>query len=391
MKLYEYGTYSNILSFLGNLSDIINTINMKNFFNLIGSEIILTENKYFFNFDFINNIIFDFLINFENLNYVLFLGINLRLEIPVLNSKLLKYNNIKFFNIGLLNSYTFTKIKNIGNNLLNFIDILKGKSSFNLNIFYKSFINSIYAYYNKINGICFFFGQSFYNINNNFYLFNITKEFIKNNFINSFCTNLFNSIGIINYYLLGNNKKFFFFKKTQFIFFDMIDDNSFLNKFKFLNNSFIVYRGSFFENGAKFSNLIFPSLTFFESNNYHYNCYGILCNAKKIIHNEFEIVNDFYIYLINFYKLYFFNNFCVIKNFFKVLKFFKFLNIEFIIYDFKNIFFKTDIFLKRNIFIENNILSSIIINFYKTDIYSRNSKNLHLASLDYLKHIIIYN
>jgi hypothetical protein len=364
---------------------------MKNFFNLIGNEICLNEDKYFFNFDFINDIIFDFLINFENLNYVLFLGLNLRLEIPVLNSKLLKHNNIKFFSIGLLNSYSNIKIKNSGNNLFSFIEILKGKNKFNLNILFKSFLNSVYTNYTKYSNICFFFGQSFYMLNNNFYLFKICQEFIKLNFVNSFCINLFNNIGVINYYLLGNKKKQISFKNTQFIFLDSIDDYVFLNKFKNLKNNFFVYRGFFFENGARISNLIFPSLTFFEFNNIYYNYQGILRSTKKIIHNEFEIVNDFYIYLINFYKLYFFNNFCLIKNIFNILKFFKFLTIEFTLYNFNNTFYKKSIFLKKNIVIENNIFSSIIFNFYKTDVYSRNSKNLHLASLDFLKHISVYN
>ena len=46
---------------------------------------------------------------------------------------------------------------------------------------------------------------------------------------------------------------------------------------------------------------------------------------------------------------------------------------------------------KNNKFlIENKILNSFIINYYKSDVYSKNSKNIFLASLEYLKTIITY-
>ena len=46
--------------------------------------------------------------------------------------------------------------------------------------------------------------------------------------------------------------------------------------------------------------------------------------------------------------------------------------------------------LKLNFVIENKIFNSLIINYYKTDVYSKNSKNIALASLEYLKTIITY-
>lgn len=46
--------------------------------------------------------------------------------------------------------------------------------------------------------------------------------------------------------------------------------------------------------------------------------------------------------------------------------------------------------LKFNFIIENKIFNSLIVNYYKTDVYSKNSKNIALASLEYLKTIITY-
>jgi hypothetical protein len=364
---------------------------MKQFFNFIGSEISLVNNKYNFNFDFVNNIIFDFLLNFENLKIILLLGLNLRLELPVLNSKLLKYKNIKLFNIGILNSYNYSNIKCIGNNLDAFLQILKGKNSFNKLIFFNSFLTSVFSFYFKLNNICFFFGLSFYSIKYNFFLFNYTKNFFSK-FLNSYCLNIFNNVGIINFYLIGYYKIKNIIKNSQFIFLDFIDDFYFFNKLKKFSNNFLVYRGSFFDNGAKNSNMVIPSLTFFESTNYYYNYQGLIRNSRKIIHNELEIATDFYIYLTSFFKLYFLNNFSIITKFLNLLKFFKFLKIEFKFIKYSNIFYNNLLFSNKNKnYFSNIIFSSVIFNFYKTDVYSRTSKNLHLASLEYLKLLNIYN
>lgn len=93
-------------------------------------------------------------------------------------------------------------------------------------------------------------------------------------------------------------------------------------------------------------------------------------------------------------KLKFFkSNLFSIINFKVVLKYFKFLYINFnninFVFD-RNLLFKSNQLNNYKFFIENKIFNSIIINYYKTDVYSRNSKNISLASLEYLKTIITY-
>jgi hypothetical protein len=366
---------------------------MKNFFNLLGVEVQLNDIKFFVSFDFIDDILLNFLINIENSKIILFIGLNLRVEIPILSSRLMKYNNIKFYNIGHINTYSLLKIKNISNNIFDFLTIFRGKNVLNIHLFFKSYLASVYINFIKLTNICFFFGQSFYNIENNFFLFNYSKYFFNKFFINSFNLNLFSNVGVINLLLVGGYYSFKNdeLKRSSFVFFEALDEILSLNKItKFIDN-FIVYRGSFFENGAKISDLIFPSLTFFEEKNFYYNYNGVLKNTKKIIHNEYNIIQNFYVYLMNFYKFYFLNNYCYINSLFKIIKFFNFLDISFKFVAISNTFNFKILSLNSKKFYENILLSTNIFNFYKSDVYSRNSKNLHLASLDYLKLINIYN
>ena len=390
-KLYEYAIFSNVSSFYNNLIDVDNLICMKDFFDLIGGDIYIDDLKFFFNFDFVNNVVFDFLLSIENLKIILFVGLNLRTEIPVLNSKLLKYTNIKFFNIGFINSYSLLKIKNLGNNFVDLLKIFSGQNQFNYTLFFNTYLNSSFASHIKYNSVCFFFGRNFYNIVNSFFIFEFCKSFANKFFFNSFVLNLFNSVGIINSLLIGCNVRLLT-HLSGFLFLESVDDTMFLNR---INNdhfeTFVIYRGPFFESGAKMSNLIFPSTTFFEDKNSYFNYFGLLKNAKKVVHNEYGIVQNFYGYLANFYKFYFLNNFCYIKNIFSILKFFDFLQIDFKFVNINNQFVKNILLINTVNYYESSLFSSNIFNFYKSDVYSKNSKNLHLASVDYLKLMNIYS
>jgi hypothetical protein len=74
-----------------------------------------------------------------------------------------------------------------------------------------------------------------------------------------------------------------------------------------------------------------------------------------------------------------------------LFKYFKFLHLD---YSYKNFSLNVNIVKLNNLsikfVIENKIFNSLIINYYKTDVYSRNSRNISLASLEYLKTIITY-
>ena len=157
-NMHKY-LYNSIISIFGSFNDFDLVEHMSKFFNLLGTEVYLIGH---YNVsDFRNNYITDRLLNiFDNVKNLLFIGTNMRLELPLLNSKLRKYINnnkrIKIFYVGLSNSYNNIPIISCGNSILDLINIFKGKNvSFSKNIFIKSisyslFVNDIRCIYFRI-------------------------------------------------------------------------------------------------------------------------------------------------------------------------------------------------------------------------------------------------
>jgi NADH dehydrogenase/NADH:ubiquinone oxidoreductase subunit G len=156
-------------------------------------------------------------------------------------------------------------------------------------------------------------------------------------------------------------------------------------------DNFIVYRGSFFDEGAKYSNLIFPCSTFFEENLNFKNFSGKNLFTKQVISTNFYNNKEFFFFLNNLKFKFFKLNLFSIINFKVLFKYFKFMHLDFSCKNFSlNINILKSTFKCYKFVIENKIFNSLIINYYKTDVYSRNSKNISLASLEYLKTIITY-
>ena len=384
--------YSNKYVILGNLSDYESILNIKNFFNLLGNNVFFESNVDNFNSDFLNDVYTS--LNLEETKLLLMISLNLRLEMPILNSKLLrKKDKILFYSIGNIGYFYSNYFKYLGNSILDIINFIYGKTilnkelfnifSFDLNIFNNNKF--------KPNGLQVLIGQSFYFIKNSFMLFNKMKIYIQNNYNYSWCNNLFSNVGILNYLNLNHLKKFIFTNKYPGLYFLNNVDNYYYLKNISKENNFIVYRGSFFDEGAKYSNLVFPSTTFFEENLNFKSFNGLNVYTRKVISTNFYNNKEFFFFFNNLkFKFLKFNLFSII-NFKLLFKYFKFLSVNF---DCINYFFDKNvksIELKNYKFlVENKIFNSLIINYYKTDVYSRNSKNISLASLEYLKTIITY-
>jgi hypothetical protein len=113
--------------------DLDSIFALKSFFSGFGcGNITFIENKLNsinldFRFTYLLNI---FLINLEEINNLLIIGSNPRLEAPLLNSRLrknyLKNSNFKVYSIGLALNYLTYPIKNIGNSIINLLKFLKG-------------------------------------------------------------------------------------------------------------------------------------------------------------------------------------------------------------------------------------------------------------------------
>lgn len=210
--------------------------------------------------------------------------------------------------------------------------------------------------------------------------------YIQNNYKFSVCNNLFSNVGILNYLNINHLRKFTLNNNnnSNLYFLNNVDNYSYfltnINK----ENSFIIYKGSFFDEIAKCSDLIFPSTTFFEESLNYKSFDGRNVFTRKVISTSIYSNKEFF-YFFNILKFKFFKfNFFSIINFKLLFKYFKFMYINFNSLNFN--FSKNNIIFNSikgyKFLVENKIFNSLIINYYKSDIYSRNSKNISLASLD---------
>jgi hypothetical protein len=304
-NLFKYSN-KNINVIVGGFSDYESLFNIKQFFNLLGNNLFFESNIKFFNSDFLSDIYT--IINLDDIKILLMVSLNLRLEMPILNSKLLrKKDKILFYNIGNVGYFYSNYFKFLGNSIFDVINFIYGKTilnkeifniSFNLNIFNNVLIKPI--------GLQVLIGQSFYFIKNSFILFNKIKVYLENTCNKSSCNNLFSNVGILNYLNINYLKKFVINNNvSNFYFLNNVDNFNFL---KILNNkkgNFVVYRGSFFDEGAKCSDLIFPCSTFFEESLNYKNFSGLNLITKKVISTNFYNNKEFFFFL-NTLKLKFF-------------------------------------------------------------------------------------
>lgn len=257
--------------------------------NIYYNNLMFLNNNADFRFNYLLN---QTLINLENLDNVLFVGTNPRLEVPLLNSRLRKnyINNFDFkaFSIGLgVNHLTFPVI-HLGISIKKIILFLEGKV-FNKSLYFNDFISLSFFNKNKnIKNLNIFFGVSFLNTINssNLYLcfFNITKNL---NVINRFS-------GRINLNELGLSisfNKFNFF--NSFNYFCNNDLDSFNFNCLTKNKSFNIYQGLFFHKSLlDFFNLILPVLTYFETVTCYLNLEGRFRNSSKIISSKTECFDE---------------------------------------------------------------------------------------------------
>ncbi len=281
----------------------------------------------------------------ENLDVCLLIGINLRLENPLLNVRLRKSflkNNTIIGSVGpSINS--IYNLKKIGNSILDILSILKGKNKFN--IYLSSGINPLIILGNYINNLNFKIDYLLSILNNkNLKIVNIYP------YINSL--SLF-ELGI-NYYNYSYNLN------NNFYYLMQADEILLNNKNYYLN--FIVYQGYQLDRNANYADLIFPSTNFVEENNRMLNIIGKVENLNKIS-NVLSFKNsdnrNSYIIILNLL------NYLLEKRNTKLNYLF---NLKIEINNLNN-YNNYNIRLKLFNIIINNLLS----NFYKTDSITRSS------------------
>jgi len=379
----------------GSFNDLNLIDNMSKFFNLLGTDVFMLNTQYL-NCDFRHNYFFDQIINiFDNTNNLFFVGTNIRLELPLLNSKLRKYINnynkrIKVFYIGLSNSYNNVPVISCGNSIFDFVNVLKGKNNLNKIILFKSIFCSLFTgnkqQFNRLrifirNSICFS---------------NVLKIFLEkilSKFLILKINIIFNDISYLSIYEKNNYRidRIYTYFRRKFIFLENVDEHFLDNFYLNSNEDFVVYHGQFFGVNKINANLIIPSSSIYEYNGIFLNIEGRIRKLTKVISQNFISSSDFLVILKLCYSSYITTNLSFIKKFNRMINFFEFLNIDWNVdynYYSKGLLNKLNKFnnkTRANILYDKRlILCSNIINYYKSDMYSLNSKNMHLASLDYL-------
>ena len=384
-----------IKSFLGDFIDL-ESINIFKYFTVkSGSNLLInnTENynieiiNNFFNFDKEINYINNSKISLYNYDFYIFYNYNLRIENPVLNSKLrqkviwFNFNNLFFFGTNYNLTYKYYHVSNTYDDFIKFI-------------FGKHWLCNILF---KFNNICFIYGNNiFYNFfiktSWSFYLkklqnlksklFKLNKKNFDIFYLSSSLTTISSFdlmfLSKFNLYEVSNLSNFnYFIGLNQVNFKTILSNKEFNNSFK---NNFNIYQNSFFDNNFKFCNIMLPVYNCFElENQYFINSMGLVKQNMKVEINLEEFVKS---------------NIESLNFIFKIINFNlnKELNINLIDNLLYYSFFKNRVILKFNLLNKLNFNNYFIVkyknfhfvsfnkNFYKSNIYCFYSKQLNMMS-----------
>lgn len=397
----------------GPFIDLESSWSLKEFFNSFGcANINYFENSsFYFICDFrIFYLLNKTLIELENLNSIIFIGTNLRMELPLVNLKIRKnYIENEYFNsfsFGLSLNYLTFPVKNLGNSIYSLIKFLEGKFYLNFIVFLYNFYNVNFYNVNYIKNINFFIGMSVLNrIDSNSILFGFLNLFNKFKLYDYSNLNLISKfLGRISSFEIGIlqglnsnmlNQKIYKKAINHYCGIDL-DVSKIYNLSK---ENINIYQGSFYLNFFMiYIWLILPTTLYHEDYLGYINLEGryrlsqkavstttnikndglifnLLLKLKfKIINNNFSIINNFYTYL-NYFKN--------IINFFdfRLNKFFinYFISLENI-----NVNFKINILMLFNFKLINNILVKTLYNSYFADPITKNSKILNKININVL-------
>lgn len=252
---------------------LINLDNKKSSFDFI---------KYFFTFNDSKKNPFDF----YNINFILLVALNLRIDNPILNAKLRRYmllnDKLNVFSLGSTWNYNYS-VKSIGSKITKFVKILKGKDKLSVFLINKSsliligstLIYKFYDLFNLINTLDFFFEKS--------------KKKFYFTFIENVTTNL--NAAILGYRLLNldnlftkrsllfqNDMEFFFFINAENRFTSSLNSYFLKNK----RNILTIYQGHHYDNLVDKCTLVLPSASFIEKNALYFSLSGLLIENKRV-------------------------------------------------------------------------------------------------------------
>lgn len=360
---------------ISNLSDSETIITLKDFLTLKGSSNFYIQDYNYINFDFRQNFLLNIsLLEIEKLDFAILIGLNPRLELPLLNlrfRKSVKYNKSLIVSLGFSYPLTYNSL-NIGSNILNLIQILEG-TSFLCKVFLKS-KNRILVFGNvlslrlDVNNLMELFKTTFLKIKLNKYL----------NFVNNFQSSIncleLGFLNPINHYIKKN-------KKRKLFFLCGLDNSIFIKKNK--ENNIYIYIGSTGNDISDICDIILPACNIVEKQGHFINIEGRVQKTKFIKLPLGLSRTDWKIFIS-------FLCFSLVKSNLKMIKprLERLLEISPI---YKKIFHKSFIYYKFKINkykffdINNSSILSPFLNYYASDMISKSSYLLAITSKHFIK------
>jgi len=285
-----------VQSVIGHFSDLETTVALKDFFNDLGVSNLTYEdslNTYTADFRF-SYLLNTTVVSLEQASIVLLVGTNLRVEMPLLNSRLRKNylltnKQLPVYSLGLAIDHLTYPVINLGNSISSLKNLLEGKNFFLRELFFTDFNTTAFLNFKRFKvSPKIFLGNAVLNRIDGFSIYNaIAKAFgrIFKNSISSTYLNVIsyqlgkisaNEIGLsgVNSYFSADNKLSFSYLCGV--------DNFYINT---NGASLLVYQGIFKANNFLFgrANLVFPTTSIYERNSSFINIEGRLRYTKKVI------------------------------------------------------------------------------------------------------------
>lgn len=390
--------------------DLEGVLALKVFLNSLGCSNL----NYQFNLNSFFDFRFCFLLNstiveLEEISYCFFLGLNLRVESPILNSRLRKSflkndNFLLSFSFGLSVDYLSFPVINFGNNLKVLKKILESKFAFQSFFFINDFVclKLLNYNFNICDSFSFFLGDSILQrFDSNFYFFffkSFSFFYSNNNFcrlhiVSSYLGKIsgfeVGALPGINYCSFKDNKRFCFLY--------LLGTDNF--NFNSNDDCFFIYQGSFMDSYLLLNiSLFFPVSIYVEKVSMYLNIEGRLRFTKraispfKLVYTDLDVIKSFFFFRNSIFTFnFFFRDFLRLSFFFKHLidyccLFFEKIELYNKSYFKDKIFFYDYNFFLLNFSIRtyrlaNGILPCFFSNYYNFDIFSKNSRIMSLCHL----------
>ncbi len=296
--------FKNLIINTGNFNDLESLTTINEF-----SKKLIKIIKPTINYNIKNNADFQeyYLLNdniFNVIGYKVFLliGVNLRLENPILNIRIKKLSNNKNVLIGYIGSrYDHNlNLLHIGNNFLKIKEVLSGKHPFSTlitNFLKKDLQNSKIKNIFK-NKISIIFGNEIIQTGNHIQLIESIKQIpvlsdkVDFNVIENF-TGKINSLetGLFNYNKINSNEKsIFYLLNTEWI------EN-------YKNSDFVIFQGHHNANIRNKIDVILPNILWTEKSGLYLNCFGFLQKSQFVMLPPVNCRNDWKITLLLLHSL----------------------------------------------------------------------------------------